>query len=562
MPPSCASRTSASATAWTPEVLRDLTFAIAPRSFQFLTGPSGAGKTTLLRLILMSVRPSRGLVSVFGEDGEPHLAQDPDQAAPPDGRRLPGFPASRPPDHLRERRPAACACRASEEASYRGEVDRAPALGRPRRAHARAAAGAVRRREAARRHRPGPDRATGAASGRRADRQCRPVPGAAAAAPVHRAEPARHLGGASRPTTSPSWTSSTPAAWCSARAGCTSTSKRASATRGVRPGPSGEPPAAAPAARERGAARAQRAAGAGAIRGQPRARRRDRHPDLPRGARAPAAPSSSHAIPAQWRSAVGRESHDPGAAGPQRDIEADVSRVAELARRDARHRRGRAIPSRAEAERLLEPWLGKGLDLGDLPVPAARRPEARRAAAAGSIRAERGASPPRCRARRSTTTALWLARLSTMADAVVGRRLVADLLLVLVAAGARGRLRDARGDGGQPGGGRHAALSSAPTTPSSPASSSAASSGSGCRAASSAAPSPCAVIAALGLALRILAGRPGRRPDRGAVRRLRGRLARLRVMPRLIALAVSRDHRPHRVAAATVGALLKAKPLR
>src|SRR3712207_6078548 len=51
-----------------PEVLRDLTFSIEPNSFQFLTGPSGAGKTTLLRLILMSVKPTRGLVSLFGED--------------------------------------------------------------------------------------------------------------------------------------------------------------------------------------------------------------------------------------------------------------------------------------------------------------------------------------------------------------------------------------------------------------------------------------------------------------------------------------------------------------
>jgi cell division transport system ATP-binding protein len=51
-----------------PEVLRDLTFSIEPQSFQFLTGPSGAGKTTLLRLILLSVRPTRGLISLFGED--------------------------------------------------------------------------------------------------------------------------------------------------------------------------------------------------------------------------------------------------------------------------------------------------------------------------------------------------------------------------------------------------------------------------------------------------------------------------------------------------------------
>ena len=34
-----------------PEVLRDVSFELAPRSFQFLTGPSGAGKTTLLRSI-------------------------------------------------------------------------------------------------------------------------------------------------------------------------------------------------------------------------------------------------------------------------------------------------------------------------------------------------------------------------------------------------------------------------------------------------------------------------------------------------------------------------------
>lgn len=51
-----------------PEVLRDLTFSVGPRSFQFLTGPSGAGKTTLLRLMLMSVMPTRGLVTIFGEE--------------------------------------------------------------------------------------------------------------------------------------------------------------------------------------------------------------------------------------------------------------------------------------------------------------------------------------------------------------------------------------------------------------------------------------------------------------------------------------------------------------
>jgi cell division transport system ATP-binding protein len=51
-----------------PEVLRDLDFEIDGHSFQFLTGPSGAGKTSLLRLMLLSLRPTRGLISMFDHD--------------------------------------------------------------------------------------------------------------------------------------------------------------------------------------------------------------------------------------------------------------------------------------------------------------------------------------------------------------------------------------------------------------------------------------------------------------------------------------------------------------
>jgi len=50
------------------EVLSDLNFQIAQNSFQFLTGPSGAGKTSLLRLMLLSLKPTRGLVHVFGKE--------------------------------------------------------------------------------------------------------------------------------------------------------------------------------------------------------------------------------------------------------------------------------------------------------------------------------------------------------------------------------------------------------------------------------------------------------------------------------------------------------------
>ncbi|GHD19972.1 cell division ATP-binding protein FtsE [Tianweitania populi] len=51
-----------------PEILRDISLHIPERSFQFLTGPSGAGKTTLLRLLFLALKPTRGLITVFGKD--------------------------------------------------------------------------------------------------------------------------------------------------------------------------------------------------------------------------------------------------------------------------------------------------------------------------------------------------------------------------------------------------------------------------------------------------------------------------------------------------------------
>lgn len=50
------------------EILRDLSFDIKPRSFQFLSGPSGSGKTTLLKMMLATLKPTRGLVHLFDHD--------------------------------------------------------------------------------------------------------------------------------------------------------------------------------------------------------------------------------------------------------------------------------------------------------------------------------------------------------------------------------------------------------------------------------------------------------------------------------------------------------------
>jgi cell division transport system ATP-binding protein len=51
-----------------PEVLREVSFALKPGSFHFVTGPSGAGKTTLLRLISLAAQPSEGRLELFGHD--------------------------------------------------------------------------------------------------------------------------------------------------------------------------------------------------------------------------------------------------------------------------------------------------------------------------------------------------------------------------------------------------------------------------------------------------------------------------------------------------------------
>jgi cell division transport system ATP-binding protein len=40
-----------------PEILKDLTFDLAPGSFHFLTGASGAGKSSLLKLIYLAEHP-------------------------------------------------------------------------------------------------------------------------------------------------------------------------------------------------------------------------------------------------------------------------------------------------------------------------------------------------------------------------------------------------------------------------------------------------------------------------------------------------------------------------
>ena len=105
-----------------PEVLRDLTFRIEPHSFQFLTGPSGAGKTSLLRLLFLSLRPTRGLITVFDQD---IATLDKDSLAILRRRIGVVFQDFRLLDHLTTYENVSLPLRVlgREEASYRDEVE-------------------------------------------------------------------------------------------------------------------------------------------------------------------------------------------------------------------------------------------------------------------------------------------------------------------------------------------------------------------------------------------------------------------------------------------------------
>ena len=71
---------------------------------------------------------------------------------------------------------------------------------------------------------------------------------------------------------------------------------------------------------------------------------------------------------AEWQSEVSREVTIQVRPVQGRDIEADVSRAAEIARATPGIADVRPY-SKDESARLLEPWLGGGLSLDDLPVP-------------------------------------------------------------------------------------------------------------------------------------------------------------------------------------------------
>jgi len=51
-----------------PNILRDISFSLAPGSFHFLVGASGAGKSSLLKLMYLAMPPAVGLIDLFGRN--------------------------------------------------------------------------------------------------------------------------------------------------------------------------------------------------------------------------------------------------------------------------------------------------------------------------------------------------------------------------------------------------------------------------------------------------------------------------------------------------------------
>ena len=103
----------------------------------------------------------------------------------------------------------------------------------------------------------------------------------------------------------------------------------------------------------------------------------------------------------EWQADVAREVTIQIRPVPGRDIEADVAKAAAIARASAGVAEVRPY-SKEETSRLLEPWLGTGLQLDDLPVPRIDRgpDRARRGARSRAIAQDAGRADPGCQPRR------------------------------------------------------------------------------------------------------------------------------------------------------------------
>jgi cell division transport system permease protein len=138
----------------------------------------------------------------------------------------------------------------------------------------------------------------------------------------------------------------------------------------------------------------------------------------------------------QWRGEVSREVTIQVKPASGQDADALVAKASEAARKATGVAEVRAM-SRQESEQLLEPWLGAGLDLSELPIP--RLIVVRmQSLSAPDIEALRQTLATQAPGASLDDHRIWLARLDTMADAIVFFAVLLFILMVSAMAMAVG----------------------------------------------------------------------------------------------------------------------------
>ena len=131
-----------------------------------------------------------------------------------------------------------------------------------------------------------------------------------------------------------------------------------------------------------------------------------------------------------WRSDVSRDAVIQVKPGPHDDVESLVAKAVAVAAKAPAVESAHAY-SKAESEKLLEPWLGQGLDLSELPIPRLillrlRTPGAEDLTA---LRKALASAVPQAAL---DDRRVWAARLGAMAQAIV--ILAAALFLLMIVA--------------------------------------------------------------------------------------------------------------------------------
>jgi cell division transport system permease protein len=130
-----------------------------------------------------------------------------------------------------------------------------------------------------------------------------------------------------------------------------------------------------------------------------------------------------------WRSDFSHEATIQVKPQPGQDLDAVVAKAAAAAR-GAPGVAGVQIFSKGDSERLLEPWLGSGLDLNDLPIPRLIVVKMQDQTAP-DIKALREVLAAQAPGASLDDHSLWLSRLDTMANAIVVFGLALFVLMIL-----------------------------------------------------------------------------------------------------------------------------------